>query len=307
MDLRKLRHVVAVAHTLSFVRAGDAVGLSQSALTRSIQSVERETGLRLFDRDRGQVRLTRQGRLFVDRAEALLKAADDLDRSLRRASVGEEGEIPFGMEPLPARALLPKVLSGAIASSPHMCNRVVIRSIEALWTLLLAGDIDFFISAESRVPANPSVRTAVLGSFPLSFLVRAGHPALTASSEERPYPVLLAGDAGDFDHVSPRLRTLISGPRHIIEDYDILARLTASSDGILISSTMAVQTEFADGRISEIPPDDGYPARSMRIVMYTLERRSLSPGAVKLKGAFVEQMRAATQSTSMESENATLG
>lgn len=295
MELRNLRHVVALARTLNYVRAGEELGLSQSALTRSIQAIERQTGVRLFDRDRGGVHLTRQGRIFVDRATIILADADALHASMQQAANGEEGEVPFGIEPLPARVLLPAILSQSLDQSPGLRNRVLIRSIEALWSLLIAGDIDFFISAEGRVPDHPPTRIASLGSFPLSLLVRAGHPALNRTYAARPYPVLLAGDAGQFEHLPQTLRDLIAGPRHIVEDYDLLAKLTETSDAILIASSFAVQQEIAEGRIHEIlPPDDYMPAR-IRIVMYSLERRSLPPAAQKLKHAFQRQMQLLAQ------------
>jgi len=293
MDLRNLRHLVALARTLNYVRAGETIGLSQSALTRSIQSIERECRVKLFDRSRGGVQLTRHGQAFVERAEALLAGADDLTSFIQRVAGAEEGDMPFGIEPLPARALLPSVLAPSIAANPNMRNHVLIRSIEALWELLRAGEIDFFISARGRIPFNPRVRTAPLGAFPLSFLVRAGHPALQDDQDAGPYPVLLAGEAGAINQVSPRLQQLISGPRHIVEDYDILAKLLENSNAILISSIFAVQEEMRRGLIRELVDKD-HESVSIQIMMYSLENKSLSPAALKLRRAFQDKMREIT-------------
>jgi len=293
MDLRNLKHVVALAKTLNYLRAGEAIGLSQSALTRSIQAVERECRVKLFDRSRGGVQLTRHGLAFVERAETLLAGADDLAGFMQRAAGAEEGDMPFGIEPLPARALLPAVLSPLIVANPNMRNRVLIRSIEALWEQLKAGEIDFFISAQGRTPFNPRVRAAPLGTFPLSCLVRAGHPALLDDKDEGPYPVLLAGEAGAFEQLSPRLQRLISGPRHIIEDYDILAKILENSDAILISSRFAVQEEMKQGLICELA-DKRHAPGMIQIMMYSLENKSLSPAAFKLKKSFQDKMRSVT-------------
>jgi DNA-binding transcriptional LysR family regulator len=69
IDLRSLRYVVGLARQLSFTKAADELGVSQSALSRSIQQVERRSAARLFDRDRGGVYLTAVGRL-LERAAA---------------------------------------------------------------------------------------------------------------------------------------------------------------------------------------------------------------------------------------------
>lgn len=292
IELRSFRHVVALADTLNYIRAGEALSLSQSALTRSIQAVESRCGMQLFDRNRGGVHLTSDGRAFVERARVLLANAEDITTFVQRASKGEEGDLPFGIEPMPARALLPAVLAPSLANKPNMRNRVLVRCIDALWDLLKDGEIDFFISAVSPLPAALTIRTKVLGSFPLSFLVRAGHPALTTASDRGPYPVLLAGEANSFGTLPPRLGSLISGPRHIVEDYEILAKLLVGSDAILISSSLAVREEVAKGLIVELPYDDQHGAPRIPIVMHSLERRSLSTSALRLQSSFEQQLQA---------------
>jgi len=78
-DLRRLRYLVALARRLSFTQAADDLGITQSTLTRAIQSLEREMGLRLFDRDQSGVALTSDGRRVVEKAESLLAHAKDFD------------------------------------------------------------------------------------------------------------------------------------------------------------------------------------------------------------------------------------
>lgn len=284
MELKKLKHLTTLSRTLSYVRAAEQLGLSQSALSRSIQSIERQSGARLFDRDRGGVHLTPIGAAFVDRAKALLAEADDLMTFLQRTAMSEEGEIAFGMEPLVARALLTDVAAAAIKDAPGLRNQASIRSIEALTPMLKDGVIEFFVSAESGVARDPEVRAEAIGSFPLSFLVRADHPALVDETDEGPYPVLLAGEARTFDHLPHRVNRLISGPRHIVEDYDILVKLTQATDGIMIASTVAAKDEVSRGLMREIDVGGG-AQRHMKIMIYSLARRSRSPAMMKLREA----------------------
>ena len=72
MNLRRLNHVVALADTLHFARAAEAAHLSQPAFSRSIQAIESELGIRLFDRDVGDVRATPAGEFVIERARKLL-------------------------------------------------------------------------------------------------------------------------------------------------------------------------------------------------------------------------------------------
>ena len=76
---------MAVARSGSFSIAAEEVGISQPALSRSIQAFEQLYGLRLFDRGKGGVTLTPAGRLAVEQARGLLAAAGDFDRDMRQS------------------------------------------------------------------------------------------------------------------------------------------------------------------------------------------------------------------------------
>ena len=73
IDLRKIRHVVEVAHSESITTAAYTLSISQPALTRSIADVERQLGVKLFERMRRGMRLTEAGRVFVDHAQRVIK------------------------------------------------------------------------------------------------------------------------------------------------------------------------------------------------------------------------------------------
>lgn len=287
MELRSLRHVVVLARRLSYTRASEELGMSQSALSRSIQVLEDELGIRLFDRDRGKVQLTYHARAFVKHAAALISDADALRDSVRRTAKAEEGEVHFGIESLPARVMLPDVLAESIISSPNLKVRVQVNSIDSLWDELISRKIEFFISAQVEIPEGFPVMGCRFGAFPLSFLVRPGHPALTPGSSSGPFPVLLAGDAGQLQFVPPSLKELTRGPQHIIDDYEMLIKITERSDSILISSTLAAIEEIKSGRICDIPFHDN---RSIDISIYQMRRRYISPGAVKIQNSFKRHM-----------------
>ena len=54
-DLRQIRHLVTLGKELSFTKAAKELGITQPALTRSIQTIEDKAQVRLFDRDRGRI------------------------------------------------------------------------------------------------------------------------------------------------------------------------------------------------------------------------------------------------------------
>jgi DNA-binding transcriptional LysR family regulator len=72
MELRHLRYFVAVADALSFTKAAENLHLAQPSLTRQIQDLEEEIGVRLFDRTGKGISLTEEGQSFLLDARRLL-------------------------------------------------------------------------------------------------------------------------------------------------------------------------------------------------------------------------------------------
>ena len=82
VDLRRLQHLTALADERHFGRAAERVHLSQPAFSRSIQAIEAELGLRLFDREIGDIRPTPAGEFLIERARRLLFDARNLHRDV---------------------------------------------------------------------------------------------------------------------------------------------------------------------------------------------------------------------------------
>jgi DNA-binding transcriptional LysR family regulator len=294
MELRGLRHLVTLARLCSYTKAADELGISQSALSRSIQAIERSAKVRLFDRDRGGVHLTTVGRELSERAAALLREARDLDRFLIRAANGEEGQVAFGMAPLPAVVLLATAIADGLNSAPAVRRSVAVRSAEALLQLLVAEKIEFLVCAEGLVPAGAPVKGLSLGWFPVTFVVRAGHPLLTSEdpAARDSYPLMMAAEFGSWRATSPGGPGSAKTPDVVIEDHSTLTRVTESSNAVWLSSSYAVTAELRDGRLSELPILPGEALRRFRMMMYCLDRRSLSPAALHLRDHFRGQIRA---------------
>ena len=293
MDLRSLRHVVALARLLSFTKAAEELGLSQSALTRSIQAIEQRAKVRLFDRDRGGVHLTAVGRDLAARAGALVREADDLDRVLSRAAGGAEGEVAFGMAPLPAAALLTPALLEGLTASPDLRSHVAVRNAEALLALLMAEQIEFLICAEGQIPQTAPLKGTSLGWFPTSLIVRAEHPLLAVDStwRQEQFPLIVAAPLDHYGRSRARGVPLAGPPNIVVEDHGVLVRLTENSDAIWLSSTFAVADEIRVGRLRELPATIGEGASRFRMMIYTLDRRSLSPAALRLRDKFRARVR----------------
>src|ERR1700679_556039 len=105
LDLTKLRAFVTLAEYLHFGRAADALHLTQPGLSRQIQMLERQLGVRLLERDHRNVALTDAGRQLLEDAGPLLTAVQATRQRVARAARGSRRLIVgfrAGVIPTPA-------------------------------------------------------------------------------------------------------------------------------------------------------------------------------------------------------------
>jgi len=112
LELRQLQHFVAVAEEQHFTRAARRVNIVQSALSTSVQLLERELGAELLVRSTRQVRLTSAGRIFPEKARRVLEAARDARDAVAAAQGLKVGTLNIGaVQSLPAFLDLPPLLA----------------------------------------------------------------------------------------------------------------------------------------------------------------------------------------------------
>lgn len=136
MELRHLRHFLVVADELHMSRAAQRLGMAQPPLSQSIARLEKELGVRLFDRANRRLALTRAGAAFLDEARSSVLHADAAFSLARSVEHGAAGEVRIGFvsaalyEHLPRRlARLRQVLPGV---QPKLLELSTNEQLEAL-------------------------------------------------------------------------------------------------------------------------------------------------------------------------------
>ena len=97
MELRHLRHFVAVAEELHFARAAERLGMEQSPLSHSIRNLEAELGVRLLHRTTRRTWLTRAGLRFYTDAVRVLADIEALRSSARNEGLSPPQRILIGL------------------------------------------------------------------------------------------------------------------------------------------------------------------------------------------------------------------
>jgi len=193
-DLRLLRHARALGEELSFARAARTLRLTQPALSRSIQDLERRTGMKLFDRGNGRVEPTDLGRVFLAHARELLGRAEALDREVALLRGSGAGSLVVGSGTFPTVLFVTAAVSSFLRTNPNVSMRVVNDNWVGLVNALRRREVDFIVAA---IPADGEAADVVTRPLSLRqgrFLVRPGHPLLSrrklALADVVAYPII---------------------------------------------------------------------------------------------------------------------
>jgi LysR family transcriptional regulator, cyn operon transcriptional activator len=118
MELRHLRYFTAVADAGSVSRAARHLHVTQPALSRQIQDLEREFACRLFDRIGRRIALTKDGEEILDQTRRLLTDIEALRERARALGGGEAGILRIGATPQLIEASFPEVLTRFAGAYP---------------------------------------------------------------------------------------------------------------------------------------------------------------------------------------------
>jgi DNA-binding transcriptional LysR family regulator len=293
MEIRKLHHAVTLARFLNFTRAAHDLNITQSALSRSIQALEAECRLQIFDRNSGGVAVTQAGREFIRHAEALLRNEAALRNVVAQSAHGAGGHIALGVTPLVARTLLAPVLSTRVGQS-NFHAEVVIASTKQLLPMIMQETIDLGVCTGELSLANANIpfNTVTLAQVSLAVIVRKDHPLshldeFRTEDMER-YP-MVRSPAYTFDDSLPVVvglaRSHPNPPAVTVEDYDVLTQIVTTSDAVWVTAPVAAKQGILKGELTHLPIP-WLPDRKITLVAYSLKQRTLSPVARSIMEQF---------------------
>jgi DNA-binding transcriptional LysR family regulator len=177
LDLRSIRHAVALAEHGSFSRAADSLGIGQPTLSRSIRDLESQVGKSLFSRSRRGVKPTDFGYLFLKQAALVAAQMKDLEREVALAKGLHKGELAVGFGPYAFNLLLPLALPRFMTTQPEVRLRVQVDSMEELGQGLRKRALDLVVGERSILEADEALE--IFDSLPPLkgyLFARAEHP-----------------------------------------------------------------------------------------------------------------------------------
>jgi DNA-binding transcriptional LysR family regulator len=262
LELQQLRQVLALAEHGSFVRAAAALHVSQPALSRSIQNLERRFGSHLFLRSSSGAVPTDLGRLYIERARDVLRMADELDREAVSHGNLRTGRVAVGGGPFPADAVLGLATAKFVEQYPGVSVRVQARDWDELAHQLRSRELDFFVAETSTLHREPDLEVTPLpADHPVYLVARAGHPLAGRGSvsieEALEWPLATPGrvpprvlDPLLSAHRAASTRIAKARPLPSIECNSLatVKRIVANSDAITGTILSCISSELESGR-----------------------------------------------------------
>ncbi len=248
-----LIQTLAVAEYLSFQRAAQALGTSQSSVSARIRALEEELGVDIFDRSTRGVRLTEAGRRFVEQVES---AVNILDRAIKTAAMearGEEGELRIGVHALAPGCFLDRLLHRFRNDHPGVQLNVTEGTARDAQFMVRDGRLDLaFMACTHEIP---DLNSRVIWRDRLMVALPAKHPLTDTTAiewrrlAEETFLVRCSG-TGPQVHDLIVLRSAGRWPTPTIRRVDVgriaLMSMIAASQGISICVEEATEANSAN-------------------------------------------------------------
>lgn len=302
MNVRSLEHLLAVAETGSFSKAAERCFLTQSALSRSIQTLESDLGGRLLDRIGKHNELTPLGLVVVERARAIVRESAELKRAAELLQEGV-GLIRVGLGSGPGALLMQPLMRLAAEHYPRLRVSISRGATEMQLTQLRNRSLDALVVDARRVSPAPDLRIEPLGELRAGFVARNDHPLAREQSvslaQVLDYPLACIPLSAEVS------RTLIEQygegmhPERIIaiscEDINALLSAVEQSPVIYLGIIEAAREGLRARRLCELPvqPALGIGARYAYVSLVGRAEAPVMQGFRKLVDERLQQALAA--------------
>ena len=252
--------LVAVVESGSFVRAAEALGVTQSAVSRAVSRLETRLGIRLLHRTTRSVKLTAEGQRFYEEIAPMLCGIRDAVTSATGAAAVVSGRLRVNIDPFVSRLLLAPQIGSFLNRYPELSLELITR--DSLGDLIGEGfdvAVRFGDPPTSSLVVRKVLDTRILTVAAPSYIERHGRPTKPSElSRHHCIQFRNPGTGQPFEWEFHRGRKIVpvktSG--HLLLT-DVGTMLGACIAGVGIAQVMAlgIQDRLDDGQLVELFPD----------------------------------------------------
>jgi DNA-binding transcriptional LysR family regulator len=250
----------AVVESGSFIRAGEAVGLTPSGVSRAVARLEGRLGVRLFDRTPRAVTLTDEGRRFHAQVMPLLAELADAASEAAGAVLSVRGRLRVNLDPWVARLVLAPALPGFLEKHPALSIELVVR--DTLGEFIAEGfdaAVRFGEPGLSGLVARKLLETRILTCAAPGYLARHGAPEHPRDMERHECLMFRDPVTGrPFDWEFRRGAEVVvikARGRLVVNDLATKLALCAAGNGIAQTIELGLAPMLAGGALVQVLPD----------------------------------------------------
>lgn len=255
MELRQLRHFLAVVDCGSFSRAAEKLGKSQQALSKSLQSLEESLGVRLLDRNPRATTPTVFGNLLLPFARNIDLDASSFHEQLANALHAERGRVRLGASPAAATQLVTEAVLRLTQEQPELQIAVLSGIYPGMVRDLLVGEIDLFVCIDNEDDLADGLAKEVLLHDEYRVVCAATHPLAKAAGVSaatlREYGWILGRNLGEIEQAWLRSfeHAGVPAPKTIIEttSVEFCKHAVQSSAYLTVLPAQLIVTELERG------------------------------------------------------------
>jgi DNA-binding transcriptional LysR family regulator len=295
MNIRHLKYFMALVEYGSYARASEAVHLSQPALSRSIQQLEEELGVQLFERGRLGAQLSVFGRVALPHVRGVIAADEALRQSVESIGGLESGHLDIGAGPYPSLGLLDRVSARFIDRYPGIHLRINNSNWRVLHKALLGQELEFFVADVSELVSNPSLSIEVLPRQSGTVFCRTQHPLTKKLRLEWQdllnYPMALPKLPEHMESYLHAVSMPFGGMKRRLEcdNFAFLTSVVAGSDALGLAPKAMLLDMTSAGLLVSLNVD-GMEELSTGFGIVQLKGRKLSPAAEIYRAMVLEEV-----------------
>ncbi len=264
MDFKQLQYILAIYEEGGISKAAEKLFISQPSLSKCVISLEKQLGMKIFDRSVVPIELTPFGKAYIETAQQILNLNDDLIRRISDIKNVDTGLLRIGTTFTGASQKLPHILPKFIEEHPNIEMEIIEESTSLLEETLIKGNLDLILL--NGPIENKKIKFLPIKQEKLYLVTQPGYFNLQGKDKTfdniyRKYN--LNDEEFIIQHQGQKMRHIVDG---IFEDYELdpkikfemrninaIIKLCAEGVGLAI-----VNESIKDGMDYHIKPDFYY-------------------------------------------------
>ena len=290
IDFRLLRHFsyfLAVADERHFGKAAERLGMSQPPLSQQIQALEQALGVRLFERSRQGVRLTREGAALLAPVRQFMEHAQRLQQAVTDARLGRDDVVTIGAINSALFDIMPRLMEIAKQRYAHLALTMKeMKTADAL-AAVQSGDIDLALTRyddrASSLEVRPIVSDHLVLVLPANHrLTRLTRVPLHELADENFVLFPRRSSPSFFDQIIAACRQAGFSPHIAYDVSSVVSQIAFVGCGVAIGMVPSRSMRFGGGDVVFRPLQETINVISIAAAWNPKRRQDLVPALVSI-------------------------